>query len=149
MMQSLLADRFKLTVHQETKEMPIYALVVAKNSPKLQPSKAEETEFGGSRGQFLCQKVPMSMLAGQLRRLLGRPVHDETGLTGEYDFKLEWTPDEPPANAGTAEARTAPPDRTGPSIFTALQEQLGLRLESRKGVVVVLVVDRVERPSEN
>jgi bla regulator protein BlaR1 len=149
MMQSLLADRFKLTVHQETKEMPIYALVVAKNSPKLQPSKAEETEFGGSRGQFLCQKVPMSMLAGQLRRLLGRPVHDETGLTGEYDFKLEWTPDEPPANAGTAEARTAPPDRTGPSIFTALQEQLGLRLESRKGVVAVLVVDRVERPSEN
>jgi bla regulator protein BlaR1 len=147
MMQALLADRCKLAVHQDTKEMPVYALVVAKGGPKLQPSKAD-SEFKGSRGVFVGTGVPMQMLAGQLRRLLGRPVNDETGLSGEYDFKLEWTPDEP-APAGSAEARTAPPDRTGPSIFTALQEQLGLRLESRKGVVVVLVVDGVERPSEN
>jgi uncharacterized protein (TIGR03435 family) len=150
MMQSLLAERFKLVVHRVAKEMPVYALVVAKNGSRLQLAKTDETNFRGSRGLYDCQAVPVSMLAGQLGRTLGRPVTDETGLKGQYDFKLEWTPtpDEPPP--GPEPLARSVPDQTGPSIFTALQEQLGLKLESRKGQVDVLVIDSVEKvPTEN
>src|ERR1041385_121646 len=90
MMQSLLAERFKLVVHRDQKEMPVYALLVAKNGPKLKASQAEDSEFKGGRGLFLCQKIPMEMLARELQRTLGQSVVDQTGLTGAYNFKMEW-----------------------------------------------------------
>ena len=100
----------------------------------------------------------MQMLSNQLSRSTGRPVVDKTGLTGKYDFTLQWTPE--PGTAGTkegmggpgqkADAIGAPPlDPSGPSLFTAVQEQLGLKLESQKGTVVTIIVDRLEKPSEN
>ena len=106
------------------------------------------------RGQLSGEGVQLQMLTQVLSNQLGRPVIDRTGLKGNFDFKLEWTPD-PGQSAGPfgggppgADA-PPPPDPNGPSIFTALQEQLGLRLESQKGPVEILVIDRVEKPSEN
>jgi uncharacterized protein (TIGR03435 family) len=93
-------------------------------------------------------KITMQKLADLLARMTGQPVLDSTGLTGVFDFKLEWSPDE--TQKLLPQGETAPVAGSGPSIFSALQDQLGLKLESRKGPVEVLVVDRVERaPSEN
>jgi uncharacterized protein (TIGR03435 family) len=92
----------------------------------------------------------MDMFADLLARLAGRPIINETGLKGNYDFALKWTPDEGRGQLAGGPADTAPPgDASGPSIFTALQEQLGLKLESRKGPVDTIAIDHVERPSEN
>ena len=137
MARALLAERFNLTLHHESKEMPVLALVVSKGGPRLQPSVGTGgPEVRGGRGRLVARKVTMGVLAAQLAgRVLDRPVLDRTGIAGEFDVSLEWTPDE----------RS---DR-GPSIFTALQEQLGLKLETQRGVVDVLVVDHVERPSPN
>ncbi|HVO97030.1 MAG TPA: TIGR03435 family protein [Bryobacteraceae bacterium] len=143
MMQSLLADRFQLQVHREKKEMPCYALVVAKGGSKLKAPEADadgkhkDGRMSMSRGSFTGQGLPVQAIAHAVEQVLGRAVIDKTGLTGNFDFKLEWTPDE---------ART---DGDGASIFTALQEQLGLKLESTKGPVEIVVVDRLEKPSEN
>jgi uncharacterized protein (TIGR03435 family) len=143
MMQSLLADRFHLQVHREKKEMPCYALVVAKGGSKL---KAPEPDAEGkhksgrmsmARGRVDGDGLPVEAIAHAVEQVLGRAVIDKTGLTGDFDFKLEWTPDE---------ART---DGEGSSLFTALQEQLGLKLESTKGPVEMLMVDRIEKASEN
>jgi uncharacterized protein (TIGR03435 family) len=139
-LQTLLADRFQLQLHRETREEPVYSLVVGKNGAKLQPSK-DFHGLGGGKGQFKANGASMEMLAGALAGQLGRPVIDRTGLAGAFDFKLEWTPD-------AAQADTAPVD-AGPSLFTALEEQLGLKLQSTKGPAEVIVIDRVERPSEN
>lgn len=142
MLQTLLADRFQLKLHKEPKEISIYALVVNKTGPKLKQS-ATNAKFDMSldMGPKSRMSATMSMasLAGQLTNLVTeRPVVDKTGLTGLYDFTLEWAPDD------------APTDVTeGPSIFTAVQEQLGLKLESTKAPVEVLVIDHVERPSAN
>jgi len=171
MLQALLADRFKLTVQHETKELSMYALVVAKSGPKLQEAKPDDTYPNGvkgpdgvgrpgmmrmGRGEVTGQGLPMTALAKLLTTQLGRTVVDKTGLTGKYDFKLQWTPDESEGamfkGPGTGPQGTASPpasDTSGPSIFTAIQEQLGLKLESQKGPVEVLVIDRVEKPSEN
>jgi uncharacterized protein (TIGR03435 family) len=144
MLEALLADRFHLKVHRETKEMPIYALVVAKNAPKLKESPAEaefSMSFGG-RGQTIELKVSkgtMSRLATQLSNDGGRKVVDMTKLTGNYDYTLSYVDDR----------RAVAPEQDGPSLFTAIQEQLGLRLESQKGPVDVLVVDHADKPSEN
>jgi bla regulator protein blaR1 len=145
MLQTLLEDRFKLAVHRETKETSGYALVVAKSGPKLkEPTDARprDREADGSisagRGRLTGQKAPLSMLAAQLARLMGRTVTDETGLEGGFDFNLEWTPEETPADLASA-----------PSIFTAIQEQLGLRLEARKERTEVIVIDHVEKPDAN
>ncbi|HEY2012675.1 MAG TPA: TIGR03435 family protein [Bryobacteraceae bacterium] len=156
-LRALLADRFQLTVHRENKEAPVYALVVAKNGPKLQV--AEEGKDGRrgmrmGRGQLSGMSAPLSMLATTLSNQLGRPVLDRTGLSGKYDFKLEWTPDpgqgeEKPGVPPPGVEAPPPPDANGPSIFTALQEQLGLRLESQKGPMEIIVIDRVEKASEN
>lgn len=171
MLQVFLAERFKLKVHQETKELPIYALIVAKNGPKLREAKPGDTYangikgpdgksgagmmFGGREG-FTAQAVPIANLVRHLSLQLGRTVIDKTGLAGKYDFTLKWAPDEiqssmftgpesgPPGPAGAAF-----PDSSGPSLFTALEEQLGLKLESQKGPVGIVVIDHVERPSEN
>ncbi|HXA65820.1 MAG TPA: TIGR03435 family protein [Bryobacteraceae bacterium] len=159
-LRALLADRFQLTLHRETKEESVYALVVAKNGPKLQESQTKEgTGPHGmlrmGRGEVAGQGVQLQGLTMVLSDQLGRTVIDRTGLKGNFDFKLTWTPDPgqsagPPGGGPPPGADAPPPpDPNGPSIFTALQEQLGLRLESQKGPVEMLVIDRVEKPSEN
>jgi uncharacterized protein (TIGR03435 family) len=137
MARSLLADRFSLTLHRESKEMPVLALTVARGGARLHPSEATGgPEIRGGRGRLVARKVTMGMLAAQLAgRVLDRAVLDRTEIAGEFDVDLEWTPDENPG--------------PGPSIFTALQEQLGLKLETQRGLVDVLVIDHVERPSAN
>lgn len=153
MLQSLLAERFKLKVTHSSKELPIYALVVAKSGPKLiqdappsGPSGSAAARFQVSlgAGQMDATAVPIGNLAENLSHQVGRKVVDKTGLTGNYDFTLHWDP----------ETQSPDLDRSGsgpsgPSIFTALQEQLGLKLESEKGPVETLIIDSVERPSEN
>ena len=122
------------------------------NGPKLAPSKAQYSEIGGAGGgpgEINFQKTDMHMLASQLARALGRIVLDQTGLTGEYDFKLQWTPDENPQPSSDSPEQRSVRDPQGPSLFTAVQQQLGLRLEATKGPVEVVVIDHIERPSEN
>jgi uncharacterized protein (TIGR03435 family) len=167
MLQALLAERFQLKLHSETKELPLYALVIAKNGSKLPVAKSGDTypngfkgpDGGGGAGMVFMQGnggpvtgqgVPIKDLVHLLSQQLGRTVVDRTGLTGKYDFTLKWTPEEnqdPPGPPGIDNA--PPPDSLAPSIFTAVQEQLGLKLESQKGPVEILVIDHVERPSEN
>ena len=156
MLQTLLADRFRLTVHNETKDAPIYELVVAKGGSKLH---AFELVIGATRGvtgpdgrfysgidslgghgMIVLQGYPVSLLADFLKPELGRPVIDKTGLTGKYDISLRWTPDNTPADSPLAGR---------PSLFAAVQEQLGLKLNATKGPVATLVVDHIERPSAN
>jgi uncharacterized protein (TIGR03435 family) len=144
MFQRLLADRFKMAAHWETRELPVYALVLAKSGAKLQPTKLTEsgTHTSSGTGMLTTRGVTMADLARTLTqeggRDLGRDVVDKTGLPGRYDLELKWTPTD-----------SDPSAEPGPSIFTAVGEQLGLRLESTKGPVEVLVVDRIEMPSEN
>ena len=153
MTQALLADRFQLKFHRETKELPTYALVVAKGGPKFPASevvpegsdKPKGTRISVGRGQFTLQGAAMAALANQLGQILGRSVIDKTELTGNYDFNLEWTPDESQPGGD----HPSPADAQGPSIFTALQDQLGLKVESTKGPVEILVIERVEKASEN
>ncbi len=221
LLQSLLAERFNLKIHRETKELPIYSLVVAKNGPKLKvseiqpgagsdakppdPAKAgdqgatpvikmggtgggapvivsggaggggaaggvgggtagasvsvmrsESASGGGSMmtmrpGQLSAKGASISVLTTLLAQILGRPVVDNTGIEGNFDFTLEYTPDESQRGVGVAggvSRDAAPPaEFSGPSIFTALQDQLGLKLESQKGPVETLVIDRVDRPT--
>lgn len=160
MMQSLLAERFKLKVSHSSKELPIYALVVAKNGPKLTKSAASPAVSGNRdpnhtmsirSGEITATRIPMSEFAEQLARHVGRNVVDKTGLEGIYDFTLHWTPEPQGLAAGPPDSQlpAAPLDSSGPSIFIALQEQLGLKLESQKGPVETLIIESVERPSEN
>ena len=155
MLQSLLEDRFQLKAHRETKEMPIYALQVAKGGSKLKANSGEPgPNIRMGRGQFTFKKVGMQMLATQLSTQTGRVVVDQTGLTGEYDFELNWTPDLGQGGGpfgGPIDGPGAPPPANpgGPTLFTALQEQLGLRLEATKGPVEMVVIDRIEKPSDN
>jgi uncharacterized protein (TIGR03435 family) len=136
-MQAVLRDRFGLVLRAENRELPIYNLLQTKGGHKLSPHDPAipKPSIRSNGRQMTGADVTVAMLAQQLSMLLDRPVHDETGLTGEYDFKLDWAPDSEPAD--------------GPSIFTALNDQLGLRLESTKGPVQVYVVEKVEQPSEN
>jgi bla regulator protein BlaR1 len=145
-LRALLADRFKLIVHKEIKEQPIYVLVVSKSGAKLQEIKEAQAKMGmtTNRGRMQAYGVPLEMLAQSLSGTLGRPIMDKTALTGKYDFVLEWTPD-----LGTGSDAANAPAPSGPTIFTALQEQLGLRLEAQKGPVENIVIDRAEKPSEN
>jgi len=140
MVQVMLADRFHLAIHRETRQLPIYALVVGKNGPRLQ---AADNSVGPSKmmkGQLIVRKMSMTSLASILAFDLKRPVMDETALNGEFAFTLEWTPSLSEPDAGPS---------SRPSLFTAVQEQLGLKLESTKGPVEVLVINHVEMPSEN
>jgi uncharacterized protein (TIGR03435 family) len=150
MLRSLLNDRFRLVTHPETKELSVYALVVDKNGLKLKPSEG----FGGSsissspKGRTMRANVTMKGFAGMLSGLVDRPVVDMTKLTGGYRIDLEWAPDELRANPTASEAGTSEGVR-GPTIFTALHE-VGLKLESRKAPVEILVVDSGEKvPAEN
>jgi uncharacterized protein (TIGR03435 family) len=147
MLRTLLAERFHLAVHRESKDMPAYALVVAKSGPKLEDAKQSGDSTSTGRGRFEDKAVSMAGLADQLARQLEHPVVDKTGLTGIYNLKLEWTPDDQPAGKG--DGASGEP-ALGPSIFGALQEQLGLKLQTQKLPVEVIVVDHVDRtPVEN
>ncbi len=152
-LQQFLSDRFHLTLHSEMVEMPIYSLVLAKGGSKLQqvtPPEGNPQGFFEAKalGVGVGHHVTLAGLADMLSRSsfgLDRQVYDRTCLPGNYDFTLTYEPPQPvSAGAGTASEVS---DR--PSIYTALEEQLGLRLERSKGQVDVLVIDHVERPSEN
>ena len=151
MMQGLLAERFKLAIRRETRELPMYALVVAKGGARVRltepPAVMGQNPFNmPGRGRLIGTQVTAAMLAKALSSQLGRSVNDETGLAGVFDFKLEWEPDATQPGGAPAGAETG----TGASLFTALQEQLGLRLEARKGPVEALVIEHIESsPTEN
>jgi uncharacterized protein (TIGR03435 family) len=146
MLQTLLADRFQLRLRRETKELPIYALVIGKIGPKLHEADANPgAGMTYGKGRIKARRASMEQFAETLGNQLGRTVVDKTRLHGDFAFDLEWTPDtSQPIGPGTAPAAAS-----GPSIFTAVQEQLGLKLEPQKGSVEILVIDHVERPSEN
>jgi uncharacterized protein (TIGR03435 family) len=148
MIRSLLADRFKMTFHHETKELPVYALLVAKNGSKLKASTGGDNHDSNTlRGKITGQNIPMETVIKLLSNQLDRLVVDRTGLAGNYDLELEWSPDASRPSADAAGAAATEP--SGPSIFTAVQEQLGLRLEATKAPVDAIVIDALERPSEN
>jgi len=147
-LQALLADRFQLVIHRETKMMPGYVLAVAKNGFKLKETTDDgKANFGSNRGKFTAHEISMELLARNISGLLTSPVVDMTGIKGVFDLALEWTPDEvqSPAKPGGEAAEPS----LGPSIFTALQEQLGLKLETQKTPVEMIVIDRIERPTAN
>ena len=149
-LQNLLADRFQLQVHRETREMPEYTLVVAKNGSKLKEPDAATVGDGISTncGVMKGTRTTLSNLVVTLSRQLGRPVLDHTGLSARYDFEMTFAPE---SGCGSRQADGTNPDATldRPSIFTAVQEQLGLKLEPIKGPVEVIVIDRVEKPDAN
>ena len=177
MLVPLLQERFGLKFHHETRELPVYELVVAKGGVKMEAAKPDPPKqqdpgpgsgpgsgagpgAGPSRGRMLMNGrghlestgTGMKMLASTLSRQLGRTVIDETGLTGNYDYKLDWTPDDATpamAKADSAASGDDAPGSTGPSLLTAVQEQLGLKLEASKGQADVIVIDQIQQPSPN
>jgi uncharacterized protein (TIGR03435 family) len=139
--QALLVERFHLRYHRETKEMQVYALGVAKTGAKVTAhagagDNSTNMTNGPAKTSMKSVNISMKGFAGTLGRRLDRMVIDNTGLAGGYDLTLEWAPN-------------PSPDSTEPSLFTALQEQLGLKLESTKALVEIIVIDNIERPSEN
>jgi uncharacterized protein (TIGR03435 family) len=174
MMQSLIEERFQLKMHRETRELPVYELVVAKGGSKMKLSEDQSPirppergapppplpQRGGpmprgamrmGRGDLEANGLPLANFIQALSQQLGRPVIDKTELKGLYDIKLQWTPElgQGPVAPGGPEPPPPPAEFSGPSIFTAVQEQLGLRLESTKGPVEVLIIDSVQKPTEN
>ncbi len=149
MFQKLLSERFRLSFHRETKDLPVYALVVAANGPEIQPAKPGDTYPNGIKnpdgspmganilsaeeGKLVGQGIPIARLVKELSLYyLHRTVLDKSGLTDKYDLTLQWTPEESQA-----------------AILAAVQEQLGLKLESKNAPIEVLVVDHAENPSAN
>lgn len=150
MLQKLLAERFGLVLRRETKEMPILALVPDKGISKIRVHDGPEVDFGirpGDKGQVVFTGVSMQRLCQFLSIRLSKTVVDKTGLAGVYDFELAWAPDQPQRDEEPE--RLSQPDPSGVSIFTAVREQLGLKLVSEKGPVEILNITNVERPSEN
>jgi uncharacterized protein (TIGR03435 family) len=141
---SLLEDRFQFKFHREGKEAPVYWLELAKPGkpgPVLKPSPTDSrpnmsTNSSGSRVTMNVSKMSMADVAAALRREAGRPVEDHTGLKGDFDFQIEWAPDETP-------------DSADPSLFSVLKDQLGLRLRPAKGTTETIVIDQISRPSAN
>jgi uncharacterized protein (TIGR03435 family) len=142
MLQALLADRFRVALHRETRQMPAYELTVGKNGPKLKSVESASGIHSDSDRTSLhvAAKTSMATFADFLAQRLGRPVLDETGLKGAFEFSFDCAPFSPEQAAA---------DAGGPSIFTAVQEQLGLKLGPKREPVEILVVDHAERPSEN
>lgn len=188
MLRTLLAERFKLAVHTETKDQPIYALVLARSDGRLgpqlkkseadcaavmaaargrgpgrgmpppgppQPGEAMPCGIRIGMGNMTVGGSPLAQFANSLGMFTGRVVIDRTGLAGNYDFNLTWTPDQMPQRPPGApvdqpiRANGVDIDPNGPSIFTAVQEQLGLKLDSQRGPVAMLVIDHAEKPIEN
>jgi uncharacterized protein (TIGR03435 family) len=159
MLQQLLMERFKLQFHRENKDLAGYALVLAKDGPKFtiekqpdQPGK-DDGRVGAGRGMARGHMVPASSLALTLGLYLGRPVLDQTGIDGPFNFELHWTPDETERQPGSPPPAAEPPasnEPTGPSLFAAIQEQLGLKLNSQRTSVEMLVIDHLQEiPTEN
>jgi len=146
MLRQLLADRFALKLRHESRQLPVYALSVARSGIRFHEGTAPETNFDMSRGRIKADMVPMSMLIRILSSYLGRPVIDETGLKGAYNFAVTWTPAETEPRLPGDDFS---PDPSGPSFVTALREQLGLQLIAKKGPVESLVIDHAEPPSAN
>lgn len=154
MMQKLLASRFQLSFHKDTRELSVYALVVAKDGPKLTPSAAQGNLpglFFRGLGDLPARNATMGDFAGLLQAaVLDKPVVDHTGISGRYDFELKWTPDQSQFEAlggvknPPAESADAPPD-----LYTAIQQQIGLKLDSTKAPTEVMVIDKVAQPSPN
>jgi len=156
MVQSLIEDRFQLKIHRETREQPIYELVIAKGGSKVklsddqgpvqpqqrgdEPPPVRRNSLTIGRGDFQGEGIQFGIFVNALSQQLGRPIVDKTELKGFYDFRLQWTPQL---------GQQPETDSSGPTIFTAIQEQLGLRLESSKGPVDVIVIESVQKPSEN
>ncbi|HUN82774.1 MAG TPA: M56 family metallopeptidase [Terracidiphilus sp.] len=175
MMLPVLEDRFHLKYHHEMRELPMYALVIAKGGPKLTKSADEPSDAPGppdnkaggppmapngpgggpprrrmmmmGPGNFESEGVPLKLFAHQLAFILGHTVQDKTGLTGNYDFKLHFTPEDAPPMGAADNGQ--PAEDAPPPLFTALQEQLGLKLESTKSKVDVIVIDHIEPPTPN
>jgi uncharacterized protein (TIGR03435 family) len=174
MMRTVLEDRFKLKIRRETRQGPVYELKVAQGGPKLEPvengscTPVEDFDFRklapGQKPPLICngamvQNGKLAFFAMSIAdfcqnltwNALDRPVIDKTGVAGKFNFRVEFVPDEaaPGFRSAGGDPVAAPPDTAGPSIFTALQQQLGLKLERTTGPVELLVIDHVERPSEN
>jgi len=141
MLQNLLAERFRLSIHRATKELPVYSLVIGQDGPKLKKSapdaKMDSTFMSGPASRITATETVPS-LANQLELATGLPVLDKTGLSGPYEIKLEWSSDDGPVGI-----------TSDPSLFAALQKQLGLKLQASRELLPVLVIDHVEKPSEN
>ena len=169
MLQTLLADQFKVALHRESKLLPAYALVIAKNGPKIQAAKPGDTypngikldglpggphKFAFGPDGFTAQALPMSFVAERLAMHLNKPVVDKTGLTGDYDFTLKWPPKGEHVetlvhtNAQTGAKETTVHIDTA-SLIAAIEEQLGLKLDPQSIQLPVLVVDRAEKPAAN
>jgi uncharacterized protein (TIGR03435 family) len=146
--QALLADRFGLVLRTESREMSVYALVVANGGPKLTESKTEVgPQMSWNDRKLTCKKVTIQRFAeAMIASRLNRYVVDKTGLSGEYDFQMEFVPDPPPSKPGDPAASSDP---AGPSFETALQEQLGLKLVTTKAPVPFLAIEKADRPSAN
>jgi uncharacterized protein (TIGR03435 family) len=167
MLKPLLADRFKLQAHEETKTLPAFELVLSKGGSKLHQAVPGDTYPNGFKGpdgstahpgmmmmgpgRITAQAIPISNLINILSRQLQRTIIDKTGLTGNYDITLQWSPDpgEGAAFPGGPDGRTLSPDSAGPYLFTALEEQLGLKLNSTKSPVQTLVIDHIDPPTED
>jgi len=156
MLQGLLADRFKLALHHESRVFPAYALVVAKSGSKLKPTERVETAGSPSGPGFRMQGNTLSarnttgdeLAAYFSKRVIDRPVVNQSGLGGRFDLDLEWTPDETQFDGlGGKGSLTGPLD--GPDIFAALEAQLGLKFQPVKAPIDILIIDRVERPDDN
>lgn len=144
-MKTLLTDRFQLRTQLRTKIMPVYALIQSKSGPKLRAPAEQSSTMGFGAGFVSGTSVSMDLLARTLSMVLERPVVNQTGLNGEYEVHLEWSPDAPPgqsADSTDLDARFA-------SIFTAIQSELGLRLKPKRGPAEVFEVLEAKRPSEN
>jgi uncharacterized protein (TIGR03435 family) len=153
MLQKLMADRFKLSFHREKKELPVYALSVGKTSPKLTKSQGDPNGLPGlfftGLGNLHVTNANMADFTNLMQSaVLDRPVVDQTGLEGRFDFELNWTPDD--SQFQSFGVRIPPPgDNAPPPLYTAIQEQIGLKLDATKAPADVLVIDHVEKPSEN
>lgn len=178
LLRTLLNDRFKLSVHDEKRELAVYVLEMERNDRRLgprlrrsnvdcnavmalvlaqgerpgipRPGERQACDmFTGFPPRLAAEGVSMAQLAASLSRFVDRVVVDRTGLSGIFDFELEWTPELPGVSNGPVRLNGVDVDPTGPSLFTALREQLGLKLEATKAPVEVLVIDHVERPTED
>ena len=138
MAQTLLSDRFRLKAHRETRLVPVYALTIAKSGPKLHPTTPDEhRSIDSYPGTIEATNAPMTLFIDELSGKVDRPVVDKTGLTESFDFTLRWSAEIPGVDPGLG------------SIFTAIQDQLGLKLEAEKHPFEVLLIDSIERPSAN
>jgi uncharacterized protein (TIGR03435 family) len=164
MAKALLAERFQLKVHKETRDLPVYALIPGKTGVKLAVAKDDGRPRGSGgiasivRGWLQGTNVTMPFVVQVLSTSVDRPVVDKTNFTEAFDFRLTWTPDSEPSSdvdcpasfaAGWEHLNLKPEPMSCPSIFTAVQEQMGLKLDPQKDPIEVLVIDHVERPSAN